>query len=179
MCSISWPRLCSFTGAMPRLTSCYIIPWPDSAPRGIPSQWNKDGTSAQLGADHQDKLRGFVCCWGPHTSLGLHLVQCHRVAWGSSPQYSVSCVSRTALTATPRRLDPQPLRLKPAVLAQRQNQLWSVCAGPSCPYPTTKPSFVSMLLYASIHCCCPTNKDSWSRTAAEVSFRWSSRQSVC
>lgn len=93
-----------------------------------------------------------------HTSLWLHVVQCHQVAFSVSRRLTVFSFSithaHTVLTAPQRCLDPKkPLRLRSAVLA-KQYQLCVCVLVPAAPYPTTKHCFVSMLLYASIESHC-------------------------
>ena len=96
----------------------------------------------------------------PHTSLGLHVIQCHQVALGVSSRSPFGVTH--SLTATRRCRDPPDTRgLSPAVLARDniscEARVWVPAApppppppAPPPPYPITKQRFVSMLLYASI-----------------------------
>lgn len=77
---------------MTRLTSCYIIPWPGSSLWGMGTVSPLKAGPAQLAHTHTDhQVHMCLCVSGaPHTSLGLHVVQCHQVAFRVSWQSLLS-----------------------------------------------------------------------------------------
>lgn len=148
---------------MTRLTSCYIIPWPDSSVRGMGMVRPPKTGTAQLAhtPDHEDHPTCMCVLWVQHIPRsGFILSSVIRLPSGSLAGFLLffpllffdSLDSNTTVPGYP----PQnTLWAANCCIKLSNNISCEACVlVPAAPYPTTKQRFVSMLLYASIESHC-------------------------